>query len=90
MFEYLSSVFEDHVAVDPFRDGFAADLLDERREVLGRDAELPGIESDAALLLVVFAEQLHELSEILLGPAVHGVLDLGMLGQIMRQNIPTL
>lgn len=45
---------EDHVAVDPFRDGFAADLLDERREVLGRDAELPGIESDAALLLVVF------------------------------------
>ena len=34
--------FEDDVAVDPFRHRFAADAFDERREVFGRDAELPG------------------------------------------------
>ena len=48
---------QNHIVVDPLRNRLSADALDERGEVFGRDAELAGVESDAALFAEVFAQQ---------------------------------
>lgn len=71
---------ENHVIVNPVGDRLAAHPLDERGEVLGRDAELLRIEGDAALRFVVLAQQAHELLEIELTAAAYG----GLVNRLCR------
>lgn len=71
---------ENHVIVNPVGDRFAAHPLDERGEVLGRDAELLRIEGDAALRFVVLAQQAHELLEIEHTAAAYG----GLVNRLCR------
>ena len=82
--------FDDHVVVDPLRNRQPADPFDERREVFGRDAELAGIESHAAFGAVVLAQQVRELLEVLLGPVVYRIFQLGMLLDVVGQDVADL
>ena len=81
---------QNHIVVDPLRNRLSADALDERGEVFGRDAELAGVESDAALFAEVFAQQVGELLEILFGTVVRIVLLFGMLREVVVHDIPDL
>ena len=57
--------FEHDVVVDPLDGRPAAGLADERRQVFGRQVQLSGVEAHRSLLRVVFAQNIHELAEIL-------------------------